>query len=298
MSNLKLLFIVGPGRSGSTLLDHVLGQIEGFSSGGELRGLWRRGTCACGQPIEECEFWQRVLRETFGPQHVWLGVAEWIGLQYEHVRSRPAQLLSMRSAARSGADESSPVVRYVRKLDDLYKSVASATGARVLVDSTKVPGDAYLVSLLSHTDTYFLHLVRDPRDVAWSWQRSGIGSVPERSFKWLWWNSLVEVLLARRLGPRFMRVKYEDFVASPERVLRDIRALVQEEKAALPPFTDSRTIVLKRTHMLGGNVSVFLEGPTKIKPSAAPGIPARTRAVATAFASPLMPRYGYSLLRR
>ncbi len=36
----RVLFIAGPGRSGSTLLDLLLGQIDGFTSTGELRLIW------------------------------------------------------------------------------------------------------------------------------------------------------------------------------------------------------------------------------------------------------------------
>lgn len=42
-AEVKVLYIAGWGRSGSTILDNVLGQVEGFFSGGELSYLWERG---------------------------------------------------------------------------------------------------------------------------------------------------------------------------------------------------------------------------------------------------------------
>jgi hypothetical protein len=39
----NVLFVVGSGRSGSTLLDILLGQIPGFFSTGELHSLWWAG---------------------------------------------------------------------------------------------------------------------------------------------------------------------------------------------------------------------------------------------------------------
>ena len=36
----KVLFIAGNGRSGSTILDVILGQLEGFFAVGELRRIW------------------------------------------------------------------------------------------------------------------------------------------------------------------------------------------------------------------------------------------------------------------
>ena len=63
---MKILFISGWGRSGSTLLDRLLGQIEGFHSAGEIRYLWDRGLlddrpCGCGQPVRRCEVWSQAL---------------------------------------------------------------------------------------------------------------------------------------------------------------------------------------------------------------------------------------------
>ena len=60
----RVLYIGGWGRSGSTLLDRLLGQAEGSFSVGEMRDLWLRGVlenrrCGCGEPFDSCPFWTR-----------------------------------------------------------------------------------------------------------------------------------------------------------------------------------------------------------------------------------------------
>ena len=67
----RLLFIAGWGRSGSTLLDRILGQVPGVFSAGELRDIWRRGAledrlCGCGSPFRECAVWRKVGEVAFG----------------------------------------------------------------------------------------------------------------------------------------------------------------------------------------------------------------------------------------
>ena len=62
----KVLSIVGPGRSGTTILASVLGEADGFMSVGELRWLWRRGllerrSCGCGVPPAECPVWSGIV---------------------------------------------------------------------------------------------------------------------------------------------------------------------------------------------------------------------------------------------
>ena len=67
----KVLYIAGSGRSGSTILDNILGELDGFVSAGEVRFLWERGmrddrTCACGEPFSSCPFWGDVLTRAYG----------------------------------------------------------------------------------------------------------------------------------------------------------------------------------------------------------------------------------------
>ena len=68
---IKVVYIAGHNRSGSTLLDRMLGQIEGFIAVGELRQLWWRGleenqACGCGAPFHDCRFWAEVIRTAYG----------------------------------------------------------------------------------------------------------------------------------------------------------------------------------------------------------------------------------------
>ena len=69
-SGTKVLYIARFGRSGSTILGNVLGEVEGFFHGGELRSIWEHGlilnkVCGCGVPFRECEMWRPVLDEAF-----------------------------------------------------------------------------------------------------------------------------------------------------------------------------------------------------------------------------------------
>src|SRR5438067_9142701 len=60
--------------------------------------------------------------------------------------------------------------RYAPLAASLYRAIADVTGAKVVVDSSKRPSDAALLPLLEGVDPYFIHLVRDPRAVAFSWR--------------------------------------------------------------------------------------------------------------------------------
>jgi len=61
-----VLYVMGAGRSGTTLLGRVIGAHDGYVNVGELRFLWQRGilearSCGCGRPIPSCYLWSQVL---------------------------------------------------------------------------------------------------------------------------------------------------------------------------------------------------------------------------------------------
>ena len=65
MSDFKVYYIAGAGRSGSTMLDAVLGNCDDFFSCGELinftvNGLEKLEYCSCGVKVPNCEFWSKV----------------------------------------------------------------------------------------------------------------------------------------------------------------------------------------------------------------------------------------------
>ena len=67
----KILYIVGAGRSGSTILDIALGNSPEICSSGELVRLPERGWlddqyCACGERVNRCAFWRDVKSRWIG----------------------------------------------------------------------------------------------------------------------------------------------------------------------------------------------------------------------------------------
>ena len=70
-SPVRVIYLTGTGRSGSTLLGNALGSMPGTLSAGEVRFLLRRGIgelgrCGCGEPVVECPVWRPALEKTFG----------------------------------------------------------------------------------------------------------------------------------------------------------------------------------------------------------------------------------------
>src|SRR5579872_5725970 len=68
---LTVIYIAGDGRSGSTLLDRLIGACDGAFSCGELANLLNavqsgEELCACGERAPACRFWAEVMRRWRG----------------------------------------------------------------------------------------------------------------------------------------------------------------------------------------------------------------------------------------
>ena len=68
---LRVIYLGGLGRSGSTLVERLLAELPGVCSVGEVVHLWQRGVvederCGCGEPFGGCGFWREVGQAAFG----------------------------------------------------------------------------------------------------------------------------------------------------------------------------------------------------------------------------------------
>ena len=271
-SHPKVLLIIGRGRSGSTILDNMLGELDGFFSVGELHNLWKRGlvrghTCGCGRPLTECPLWTSVLeaaernlgRELPNPDQV----VRW---QDQFVRPSDTRRLLKVGSDGTGAPQ---LANYLSVLNSVYEALFEVTGERVIVDSSKRPSHAALFHLLPGVTPYFVQLVRDPRAVSYSRTRVKSDEVDQRLMRQdgplrsavKWWQRNAEAETVRRRYPadRSLTVRYEDLVSDPASVIESIADLVGET-IVNAPFEGPKSMRLGKNHTAAGNPSRFKQG--------------------------------------
>lgn len=298
---LKVLFIGGYGRSGSTLLDRVLGQVPGFLSVGELRHVFQEGfvenrRCGCGEPFLECDFWQAVTRRAFGE----LDAAELedvVALKERVDRWWLLPLLARRLGTRRQRRD---VDHYRRILRRLYAAIAAESGAAVLIDSSKDVSHGYaLRGLDGALDLHVLHLIRDSRAVAWSWQRRKFNpgndadmnrySLLRTSAEWSAINALTR--LHRPTGACYATLHYADFAADPAAAVAKVLAFLDEPDRPNP--VRDRTVHLGADHTAAGNPNRFRQGEVAITPDEEwrESMPAPSRLLVSALTAPSRRRY-------
>jgi hypothetical protein len=282
----RVLKITGTARSGSTILDVVLGNHPDIESVGEVNRLIRTGwvsreslrgidpkkravpICTCGKrldvlyvetPEEACPFWSSVRRE-------WVGrtdpdsVESYPKLQDDfESQSRWPRLLYERRR-RSGSFRS-----YAGLTRAFFESIRAVSGKPVIVDSTKSSTRAFAFGMTPGIDLYVVHLVRDGRGVIASLKKTFKKDVQagimwdhrgrpmwKSVIRWIVLNLATEWVCAR-LGPeKTMRLRYEDFVADPEGALDRIGSLIGLDLTDLAQDASSGK-PMHAGHNVGGN---------------------------------------------
>jgi hypothetical protein len=259
-----ILYVIGAGRSGSTILDIALGNHPIIESLGEFAKFpqngWLNGEyCACGLPGNRCDFWRQVhdnwLAITAGSS-----IEKYIQYQghYEHYFSWVRLILDAQR-------ENQRLHEYVYQTQAFFESARNVSGCQVLVDSSKSPMRAYALSMLAGIDLYLIHLVRDVRGVAWSLRKPyaidlSVGIQKEIKSRpplrtglfWTFVNLQSEWICSEMSPGRSLRVRYEDLVCNPSGTLSNIGDWMNLD---LSTVIDKITqqIPLESHHAIAGN---------------------------------------------
>lgn len=141
---IKILCITGWCRNGSTIIGNILNEIPGFMHVGELHFLWKNSAglgankwCGCGAALTDCPFWVAILalgRPAGLTAEEYAG--EVIRRQLACVRTRHTWRVLRRGLDRDEIRE------HARLMTRTYHAIAERSGASVIVNTTKFPGEA------------------------------------------------------------------------------------------------------------------------------------------------------------
>lgn len=265
----------------------ALGEIESINSYAPDSNL----RCSCGERVPDCALWGSVLSELdrmllLDPLQEFLGSLRWW-----RVPNLAKDPLRRRVLAKTK--------RQREILDKLFRLMASQTPVP-LVTSIKAPAVNAILAASDALDVRFLHLVRDSRATAYSWQRrkllfpDGSDLMRRRSLwnataEWLYRNIGIELTVRRFLGPgAYELLRYEDFTNDHQRVLDD---LVRSWRLAVQGNDEDGPV----HHVVQGNPDRFSSGPIVVRPDEewSQRYPWYKRATVLAITLPLLVRYGY-----
>ena len=306
-SRIPVVFIAGYSRSGSTVLERVLARDERFVALGEVKQLWELGytmnaLCGCGIPFRECEFWARIDELAF--DRLPLEKADALHkIRRRVVRPKTAGHVLTRHIGGGWRSKGARV--YLDHAVAVYRAALQATGASVATDASKDAVHALLLATRPELEVHVIHLVRDPRGVAysctqrkprpeiyWMEQFQAIHKPRRTAVAWAYRNALAETL--RLEAASYHLVRYEDFVADPVATVALVRHAVGLEGREDPELA-SGSLVLPVTHSIAGNGNRFENPAVELRSDERwrTKLPRSDQLTTTLLTSPLIARYGY-----
>lgn len=243
----KVVYVMGAGRSGSTILGVLLGNCAEVFFAGELyKWLPRAGEPTLKDP-RRTEFW-RAVRMRLAPVLPIAGGAAHRALERSSGLFRP-------DGARARRLLRAP---YRQLTGELFGAIAASAGAAYVVDTSHYPLRARELQAIDEIELYVLLLVRDPQDVVASFARE---DVAERRFSPLTTRAylLLTYLLSawvflRQPAERRLTLFYEDLLDDPAGVLRTLLDDLGSS-AAVPDFDSLATgLALHGNRLLASEV--------------------------------------------
>ena len=272
---IRVLYLLGAARSGSTVLSAILGTHPEIAAVGELSRLTfdvegEPRVCSCGELVWQCERWHRVSEDwtpRLGPRT--LDYYTRTIAQY----SRPAHAPRLLWAQK----RTSPGLQAL--LDStlsLLESTQSAFRRSIIVDSSKSLTRALMYSMIPNLDLRIVHLIRDVRGFVWSQSKRrprssdtglatglALGRALWLGIRWNLTNLSCEWAASRANCPR-MKLRYEDFVTSPRTSLLPLGEFMGVDLDSVVEHAEGGREV-KFDHMVSGSL-IRLSGPVKVVP--------------------------------
>ncbi len=247
----KVIYVMGAGRSGSTILGVTLGNCANVFYAGELdKWLLRSGRPKL-QDEQRTRFWDAVGERVTDPEPLFGGQA------HQYLERSSALFRVRRRSVRRRIR-----MPYRRVMEELYRAVAEVADVTHVVDSSHYPLRARELQALDGIELYLLFLVRDPESVVASFARE---DVPEPQFNaattnaYLWLTNLIAVrTFLRHPTERRLVIRHEEFLADPEGVTRCLLDHV-DSPAPVPDLSSLDTGMPLQGNRLIGEQAVALQ---------------------------------------
>lgn len=291
----SVIYIMGCGRSGTTILDMILGNHSGFLNVGELnraRLAWiGEELCSCGVPMKKCVTWQKVAKIWFANEH-----------HYDVQRIREYQNDIERHSGMwrivFDSYDQHKIQVYYSYWQDIYKILSNSSSANAIVDSSKNVGRVFALLSNSQMDVKVIHLTRDPRGVYYSFQKKDVNMPVNNILKVaLYWNTVNSLanLIGRRFGEqKILRIRYEDLISKPVKTIDVIAGFLREDLSDVKTKLRN-SVPLDRGHVCAGNRLRTQTLALKLRPDLewTENLKFHHRLIITVLCFPLMNAYGY-----
>jgi len=250
MKKFNVLYLMGAGRSGTTILASLLGANKNITTVGEihqyLEHVVEKKQCSCGKTLDKCDFWSEIHKN-------------YIEKDFSIINSK---LEKVESHSRIPVSLCKKNKEYIEFQETLFKHIHQQHKSKYYLDSSKFIGKALQLLKSDIFDVKIIYMIRDVRGVINSFSKkvqthkNPISTIIYYSF-----INLTAQIVKWIFPKRIMKLKYEDFVSQPEETITLISSFLNENLDDVTDIVKNEKHI-KMPHIIGGN---RLKKQTKIK---------------------------------
>jgi hypothetical protein len=275
----EIIYIVSDARSGSTLLDQLLGAHPDIRTVGEIHHLVAYATkdrsrydpvhplqCTCGEELLQCRFWTQVENHLGRPLATLRMKPRFLDRKRRY-KLRPFLRKKLQRALETqppgildrAIQSLFAVPSLARDSYAVFDAIFAATDAQYIVDASKSM-DRFRILAAAHPERIRLILLsRDYRGVVFSKMKRG-RPLEAGARNWVNTMSRMKDLAASIPDDRLHRVRYEDLCLDPKSEMQKLCGFLSL------PFSPEMLIRPDADiHHIGGSPSKFQEGRREIK---------------------------------
>jgi len=236
--NVNLIYLLGAGRSGTTLLATLLNNHDDIETLGEMNQFYefleQNKKCSCGDSLKNCSKWRAIINNLDSN----VGYKRQF-IEREEAHSQIPNLLIRKSIHK----------KYVNIQEEVFSNIHEHRNSKWYVDSSKYIARYLLLKMSKKIRIKGIYLVRDPRGVVFSFQKKV--QTYKNQFNALAYYNIINLFaeIVYRTDSNILKIRYEDLVNKPEETLSKIYSHIFEQKIkakTLPEFIET-------PHIVGGN---------------------------------------------
>ena len=312
---INLIFIASIGRSGSTLLESMLGAHSQIQTMGELH-IWPHEIlgggvrpCSCGQYVESCPFWSEMRKRVDPLRQTSPGVSYFREKHNAGKTLRIPRLKGFSPGYTPDEREQKKIDMYGRNNDAIFRHFIDlmkeqcGESPQWVVDASK---DPYRLLWLIQSGLFnikVIHMVKNPNAFIYSVTKHLLNNeqgfnlhkrlyyTARQSVAWIIQNALFSKIAANALSREdYLLLTYEDFASFPHESFREVCGVIgcEYEESAVEHFRQGSVHTIAGNPMRYEKKGIVLDEKWKTR------LPLSSKKVASLLTAVNKSRYGYS----
>lgn len=246
----NIIYLLGAGRSGTTLLATLLNSHKDIETLGEMHQFFEflddDKDCSCGKSLTSCDEWKVVVSSLESNVN---SKRKFVEQEETHLKI-PGLLVGK-----------TPDRKYLTIQEEVFSKIHKHRPSKWYVDSSKYIARFLLLRKSKKLNIKGIYVVRDPRGVVHSFQKKVQTSKKPLSAL-LYYNTInLFAEIVYRMDNGILKIRYEDLMDKPEETLSSIYSHIFDEKEEL----DKLAQYFEIPHIVGGN-RMKVEKRIKLKP--------------------------------